>query len=65
MCLQDVLELFRGDLVTGALDKAQFGSYGLVHSVQVRGSLLHCFQPQQPSPERPTHDSCVGPASGL
>lgn len=34
---QDLLEFANGDLVTGTLDKAQFGSYGLVHSVQVLG----------------------------
>jgi hypothetical protein len=29
------MEFRSGDMVTGLLDKAQFGSYGLVHSVQV------------------------------
>lgn len=29
------VEFCGGDLVTGVMDKAQFGNYGLVHSVQV------------------------------
>jgi hypothetical protein len=33
--LQEYMEFRSGDMVTGLLDKAQFGSYGLVHSVQV------------------------------
>lgn len=37
---QDFLEFRGGHLVTGTLDKAQFGSYGLVHSVQV--TRLYC-----------------------
>jgi hypothetical protein len=32
---QEYMEFRSGDMVTGLLDKAQFGSYGLVHSVQV------------------------------
>jgi DNA-directed RNA polymerase I subunit RPA1 len=27
----------KGELVAGCLDKAQFGKFGLVHAVQVRG----------------------------
>ena len=44
------MEFRSGDMVTGLLDKAQFGSYGLAHSVQVcvlavaiEGSLTHMF----------------------
>ena len=44
------MEFRSGDMVTGLLDKAQFGSYGLVHSVQVcaldaavEGPLNHMF----------------------
>lgn len=29
------VEFCGGDMVTGLMDKAQFGNYGLVHSVQV------------------------------
>lgn len=32
---QEYMEFRSGEMVTGLLDKAQFGSYGLVHSVQV------------------------------
>jgi len=33
---EGVVEVQHGELVAGVLDKAQFGQYGIVHSMQVR-----------------------------
>jgi len=38
---EGVVEVQHGELVAGVLDKAQFGLYGIVHSMQVRPRLGH------------------------
>ncbi|KAI4300753.1 hypothetical protein L6164_034091 [Bauhinia variegata] len=48
-CDEDKLLIHRNDLVRGVVDKAQFGDYGIVHTVQelygsnVAGNLLSAF----------------------
>lgn len=37
---EEMFRIYGNDLVHGVLDKAQFGSYGLVHAVQVRRRAL-------------------------
>jgi DNA-directed RNA polymerase I subunit RPA1 len=32
---EETLIFYRGELLTGTMDKAQYGKYGLVHAVQV------------------------------
>ena len=41
---EETLVFRKGELLTGTMDKAQYGKYGLVHGVQVRpGPYISCF----------------------
>lgn len=39
------LLFFKGELLHGCMDKAQYGKFGLVHAVQVHPSFLVCLLP--------------------